>query len=252
MVRGLQSFKEYFRGFENEYTVIGGVACDLLLEDAGLQFRVTKDLDMVLMVEALTPEFVRRFWEYINEAGYEHRNKSTGAIQFYRFSKPKDNTWLSMIELFSRKPDEVFLEGKPVLSPIPADEELSSLSAILLDEVYYNFLRDGRIIVDGVPVLEAKHIIPFKAKAHLDNAARKASGEHVDSRDIKKHKNDVFRLLIMLSERESPIDLPDAILEDVRTFAELMEKEEVDVGALGSGILTKGELLNRLRSVYRL
>lgn len=105
MVRGFQSFKDWFLGYEEEYTVIGGVACDLLMENAGQEFRATKDLDMVLMVEALTPDFVSRFWEYIQEAGYEHRHKSSGSAQFYRFTNPKDNSWLFMIELFSRKPD---------------------------------------------------------------------------------------------------------------------------------------------------
>nr|WP_288645696.1 transposase [uncultured Mediterraneibacter sp.] len=34
----------------------------------------------------------------------------------------------------------------------------------------------------------------YKAKAWMDLTDRKAAGEHVDSKNIKKHKNDVFRL----------------------------------------------------------
>lgn len=37
-------------------------------------------------------------------------------------------------------------------------------------------------------------LIPFKMKAYLDLSMRKKNGEHVDSKNIKKHKNDVFRL----------------------------------------------------------
>ena len=250
MVRGFQKFREWFEGYEKEYTIIGGVACDLLMEDAGQTFRATKDLDMVLMVEAITSEFVSRFWEYIREAGYEHRNKSTGDVQFYRFSKPKDNSWLYMIELFSRKPDEVFLSGEAVLTPIPIEEEISSLSAILLNDVYYEFLKSGRVLIDGTPVLEVKHLIPFKAKAFLDNIRRKNEGEHVDSRDIRKHKNDVFRLLLMLTDNESRMDLPDEIREDISKFIEMMADEEVDVKALGGGRLGKDDLLRRIHSVY--
>lgn len=33
-------------------------------------FRATKDLDIVLIVEALTPEFVSKFWQYVQTAGY--------------------------------------------------------------------------------------------------------------------------------------------------------------------------------------
>lgn len=52
----------------------------------------------------------------------------------------------------------------------------------------------GKVTVDGVTVLDAAYLIPFKAKAWMDLTDRKAAGEHVDSKNIKKHKNDVFRL----------------------------------------------------------
>ena len=42
--------------------------------------------------------------------------------------------------------------------------------------------------------MDAAYLIPFKAKAWMDLTDRKAAGEHVDSKNIKKHKNDVFRL----------------------------------------------------------
>jgi hypothetical protein len=37
------------------------------------------------------------------------------------------------------------------LTPIPLDEAVSSLSAILLNEVYYAFIMAGRREVDGLP-----------------------------------------------------------------------------------------------------
>ena len=33
MVTGFEKFKEYFSGFEGMYTLIGGVACELLMDD---------------------------------------------------------------------------------------------------------------------------------------------------------------------------------------------------------------------------
>ena len=62
MVRGLDTFKEFFRGFENQYVLIGGAACDILFSSNEGQFRATRDLDMVLIVEALTEEFGERLW----------------------------------------------------------------------------------------------------------------------------------------------------------------------------------------------
>ena len=41
--------------------LFGGTACDLALTEAGLQFRATKDLDIVLCIEALDAAFARAF-----------------------------------------------------------------------------------------------------------------------------------------------------------------------------------------------
>ena len=137
MVKGFDSFKTWFHGFEEQYTIIGGTACDILMADEGLNFRATKDIDLVLIVEALTAEFGRRFWAYIQKAEYQHCSKSTGLPQFYRFSRPKSDAYPAMIELFSRKVDVIALPDNAVLTPLPIDEGISSLSAILLDDDYY-------------------------------------------------------------------------------------------------------------------
>lgn len=67
MVSGFTKFKERFQGFENQYVIIGGTACDLIMENEELPFRATKDVDIVLIVESITAEFGRQFWEYVKE-----------------------------------------------------------------------------------------------------------------------------------------------------------------------------------------
>jgi len=47
MVNGIDQFKAHFAGFADRYVLIGGAACYLAMEAAGLEFRVTKDLDVV-------------------------------------------------------------------------------------------------------------------------------------------------------------------------------------------------------------
>ena len=81
MVQGIKKFKPLSTGFEEQYIVIGCVACELLMSEAELQFRATKDIDIVLAVEALTPQFAERFWQYVRNAGYSHINKTTGRMQ---------------------------------------------------------------------------------------------------------------------------------------------------------------------------
>ena len=53
MVTGIDSFKEWFKGSEEQYAIIGGTACDILMTEEGLDFRATKDIDLVLIIEAL-------------------------------------------------------------------------------------------------------------------------------------------------------------------------------------------------------
>ena len=51
MVTGIESFKEWFKGNESQYAIIGGTPCDILMTEEG--FRATKDIDLVLIIEAV-------------------------------------------------------------------------------------------------------------------------------------------------------------------------------------------------------
>ena len=188
------------------------------MTEEGLDFRATKDIDLVLIIEAVDANFGKKFWEYVKQAGYEHCNKSSGVPQFYRFSHPISNQYPAMIELFTRKLDAIQLPEDAVLTPLPMYDDISSLSAILLDNDYYEFLKQGKVVVDGVTVLDAAYLIPFKAKAWMDLTDRKAAGEHVDSKNIKKHKNDVFRLTEL-------IDPTAKIVAPQRVYALLMNSK---------------------------
>jgi hypothetical protein len=56
MVRGLATFKNHFADYTDQYVLIGGAASAELMEQSGLRFRGTRDLDIVLIVEAMTKE----------------------------------------------------------------------------------------------------------------------------------------------------------------------------------------------------
>ena len=251
MVSVVESFRKWFAEYTDQYTIIGGTACDLLMSEDGLDFRATRDIDMVLIVESLTPEFGRRFWEYVKAAGYEHRNKSTGEPQFYRFSKPSSREYPYMIELFSGRVDAIELPEDAVLTPLPLDDEISSLSAILMDADYYQFLREGKTVLNDIPVLDAAHLIPFKAKALLDLTERNRNGEHVDSKNIRKHKNDVFRLSILLTS-DIRVILSASIRSDLEKFFSAMEAETIDLKAFGIRSQSQQEILQKLKTIYGL
>ena len=147
VVRGLDVFREYFAGHADQFVLIGGTAATLAMEEAGLEFRATKDLDIVLHIEALSPSFGEVFWSFVEAGGYEIRQASdTGKPVFYRLQRPADERFPVMLELFCRAPEGINLAEGSHLTPIPIDEAAESLSAILLDDACA-----GRKEVDGLP-----------------------------------------------------------------------------------------------------
>jgi len=153
MVKGLDIFRRHFQDYSDRYILIGGAACDIATSAAGLGFRVTKDLDIVLCVEALDAAFVGALWAFVQAGGYQIQERSTGQKQFYRFQKPTNENYPFMLELFSRQPDVLQVAAGSQLPPLPMEEDVSSLSAILLDADYYGFIRAGRLQVDGLTVV---------------------------------------------------------------------------------------------------
>jgi hypothetical protein len=250
MVRGLERFREHFKGLANRYVLIGGVACELALVEAGLTFRTTKDLDIVLCLEALDAEFARAFWAFVKEGEYELQESSSGEKRLYRFKKPAASDFPYMLELFSRVPEALGKVPAGRLTPIPVDDEVSSLSAILLDDAYYAWIHAGRHDVRGIPIVRPEHMIPLKAKAWLDLRRRAASGAVVDSRDIRKHKNDVFRLYSVV-DPEYRASLPPTIEADMRQFFEEVRAEPIDLKVFGLGSADLVAVLDVLRTVYR-
>jgi hypothetical protein len=251
MVKGLEVFREYFRKFADHYVLIGGAACDIAMTSAGLPFRATKDLDIVLYLEALNTEFVQAFWEFVRVGGYEVQEKSTGEKQFYRFQKPTNPDYPFMLELFSRQPDVLQVAEGSHLTPLPIEEDVSSLSAILLDDDYYAFTRRGRQEIDGLPMVGVPQLIALKARAWLDLTEREKRGEKIDSKTIKKHKNDVFRLYQILDPSIDP-GAPEAVKKDIGEFISRMHGEAVDLKALGIRTGTRDGILAQIATVYRL
>ena len=109
MIKGLDVFRRHFEHYTDRYVLIGGVAATLAMEEAGLDFRATKDIDLVLVVEAMDVEFGQHFWQFVMDGGYQVRERSEGKPHFYRFQKPMNLSFPVMLELFSRMPDGLVL-----------------------------------------------------------------------------------------------------------------------------------------------
>ncbi len=251
MVRGIARFREHFADHADRYVLIGGAAIDVLMDDAGLTFRATKDLDVVLLVESLDAEFGTVFWEFIKAGEYVHRHGSRGEACFYRFHTPGDESYPHMIELFTRRAGCIELPPEALVAPLPIADEISSLSAILLDDAYYEFVREGVRFVEGVPLLGPEHLIPLKARAWVDLTRRRNAGERVQGDDIKKHRADVVRLYQLIAPSVR-VALPDTIAADLADFLGRAYSEGYDPAVLNLRDTGIEDVIVTLRSVYGL
>lgn len=250
MVIGLNRFRQHFAPYANQYVLIGGTACTIIMQESGLDFRATKDLDIVLYVEALNLDFASAFWKFIEEGRYQNRQRSTGKEVFYRFATPATSDYPSMIEIFSRIPGNVKFSGTGHLTPIPINETVASLSAILLDDDYYNFIHLGKQQINDLSVLDAVHLIPLKARAYIDLIGRKQNGENIDEKDIRKHKNDVIRLYQLLSAN-SRKELPLPIKNDMSLFLnDIKNDKSIDCKNLGLKNVDAHKIIEILGGIY--
>ena len=189
-------------------------------------------------MEALTPEFGQVFWDFVKEGGYENRQKSGGKPQFYRFSKPEDPAFPAMLELFART-DVGLRDAESGLMPIHIDDEVSNLSAILLDDEYYRLLVENRASATGaaVPSVEGAPTLG------------EAGGQAVAEKSVEKHRNDVCRLATLLAGGERPA-MSEGVRADMRRFLEAYESDPVDPKALKIKGVGAQQVVEVLKSVY--
>ena len=254
-MRGLTTFREFFKDYTDAYVAIGGAACDDYFEGQDLEFRTTTDIDIILVVEAVDDAFIAHFWEFITAGGYKKAEHAED-IQYYRFSGSASDEYPEQIELFSRTPDLLTPIKEGRYTPIPANEDVSSLSAILMDDDYYAFTKEHSRVVDHFKRANEIALICLKAKAYLDLSERKEKGEDVNRRKINKHRQDVFVLAATLTQDQS-VQLPESVQKDVIAFVEEMEANPPDIKQALKNVkinapIKPETLLTQLRTTFNL
>lgn len=104
-------------------------------------------------------------------------------------------------------------------------------------------------MVDGLPWVAEDRLIPLKAVAWLDLSGRAARGESIDSRDIRKHANDILRLSQLLAPG-TVIDAGAKITADLNRFLDnVLADGTVDPRPLGLRD-SLADLVTRIRAAY--
>ena len=96
------------------------------------------------------------------------------------------------LEIFAPKDDSLNLGSGQHIIPI-TDQSGYGLSAILIEDGYYDLIVSRKIIKNGLSLVDVECMIALKTRAYNDLIDRKTLGEAVDISDIKKHRNDIFK-----------------------------------------------------------
>lgn len=227
MVKGLDIFREHFRRFEGFFTLIGGAACVEWFDAEQLEFRATEDLDIVLMIEVLNQDFIAAIRTFVSVGKYEIRERSEGPPILYRFAKPAREDYPVKLEFCSRNPEGFELADGQEVIPVIVEPGHHSLSAILLDNAYYELIQTHHNERDGIWVANINSLIPLKAYAWLRLTKARDEGRAVDSRNITKHRGDVFRLAATIPTTSGPI-LHSSIAADLNDFLAAFPEESSD------------------------
>jgi len=217
MVKGLDIFRDHFRQFEGFFTLIGGAACAEWFDAEQMEFRATDDLDLVLMIEVLNQDFIAAIRAFVKEGEYEIRERSEGAPILYRFAKPAREDFPVKLEFCSRNPEGFDLADGQEVIPVIVEPGHHSLSAILLDNAYYELIQAHHDERDGLWVANINSLIPLKAYAWLRLTNARDEGKAVDAKNINKHRGDVFRLAATIPRTPGPA-LPPSIAADLSSF----------------------------------
>ena len=115
MVKGLETFRKAMQPYKEHFVIIGGTACDIQLTGSAMTPRATDDIDIIVVIEKLTEDFVRAIWQFVKDGNYkaERRLSQQGQSVYalYRFTLQDEQLdYPQKIELLSRHSD---LLGEP-------------------------------------------------------------------------------------------------------------------------------------------
>ncbi len=194
MIKGLNHFTEHFANSSEDFVVIGGVAAHAFMNSEGLDFRATKDIDLVIIARPATI-FCQNLIAYIEAGRYEIQENRNGRPTLYRFRKPKDADYPAQIEIFCKRPEDLILRDNQRIVPIKETPDSAALSAILLEDDYFELIKSAMQKINGLPVATPEVLMALKGRAFNDITDRKAAGDLTATSDeIKKHRNDILRL----------------------------------------------------------
>jgi hypothetical protein len=108
-------------------------------------------------------------------------------------------------------------------------------------------------LTDGIRHADSAALIALKARAYLNLLMEKAEGKHVNTKDIKKHRSDVLKNVVILEDAE--VSAPQSIVNCIKEFvASIRENWASLADPLAKSIDQDAdfvsELLNQLNDLF--
>lgn len=244
MLNRISYFCEHFAEFKDSFVLIGGSACTVWYAHHRHPFRATEDLDVVLIIEQLDDRFEEAFFDFIRESNYQIRERipiDSGGVAkriLYRFSQPESDLVPEQIELLSRKPSTIQLRDDQRIVPVKRGDvgEYTGLSCILLDDQYYHLVTEHIYKGDQIPRVSLGALILLKIKAYLNlNESYRSGEEHGSDQSLhnaRKHRNDVFFILMDVDSGSDGFEVPLSVREDIRRFIQMMRETPSEWGGV--------------------
>ncbi len=259
MVTGFDIFREAMSQFADNFVVIGGTACDVSLANTGRTRHITKDIDIIVIVENLTSDFQKAFWQFVRQGRYRigKRENSVGdsVYALYRFNRPEQEGYPWQIELLSRQSD-LLDDSTLKIEPLKVEDSQYCLSAIVMDDDLYRFVVQHSEVREGLRMADEHALVCMKMCAYMNLKHDKDLGLLVDTDDIRKHRRDVFNLLATGKMNSSVVvcrSIYDTFLKFVDDMNELHARNpNLLAQSIGVNPVLIDNYLNLLKTIYLL
>ena len=110
---------------------------------------------------------------------------------------------------------------------------------------FYHFTIVNSTLTDGIRHASPVALIALKAKAYLNLLSDKARGLHVNTRNIKKHRSDVMKSMVIV-ENDS-VSAPSSVVQCVREFVAAIRGDYDNLApALANALDAEPELVGQL------
>ena len=122
-----------------------------------------------------------------------------------------------------------------------------------MDDDFYDFTVRHSRVTDGIRYADPAALIALKAKAYLNLREDKRAGRHVNSKDIKKHRSDVLKNVVIMEDDN--VEAPESIVACVHDFVSSIHSEWEELASPLAKALDRDEnfveeLLNQLEELF--